>query len=100
MCGGGSMSAAVAPTGEKEAAQLAHLQRALWLAEEDVKFLNGILDAKRRYEFWKGKKDRPVATDERKWMTPKELDRFLVELASGLDKTVKSLRISCDSMEA
>ena len=84
----------------RQQAKLAdYLEHALWLAEEDLKFLNGILDAKRRYEFWKGKKGRPVATDGREWMTPKVLDRFLMELASGLDRSVKTLRLSCDSME-
>jgi len=84
---------------EQKAKLAKHLEDALWLVEQDQHFLKGILEAKRRYEFWKGKKGRPVATEGKKWMTPARVNRCLVDLAAGLNKTNKLLRLSCDSME-
>lgn len=79
------------------AAEVVKLMDILAMAEADLKHLNGILRCKHNYEFWKGKKNKP-ATNGRKWMTPKRLDRNLVELAEHMGRTVFSLRLSCDSM--
>lgn len=78
-------------------AQAARIKEVLALAEEDLKHLNGILRCKHNYEFWKGKKNKP-ATNGRKWMKPKCLDRNLVELERSMVRTVLLLRLSCDSM--